>query len=118
MPTTATKMTNCPLCRLPMAQVGRLVAADDAVRQNFAFSICLHCVERLERLPLRLQGRQMDVAISNLEKHPERYEIRFFESEEAALLYVRLEADSYRHNILRFRMYKNSPVRVGRFGTD
>ena len=79
-----------------MAQAGRIVAATDTVGQDFAFSICVPCTLRMERLPVLLQSRQMDVAISNLERHPERYEIRFFESEEAAKLFVRLEADSLR----------------------
>lgn len=91
-----TTMTICPLCRLPMGVVGRLVAATDTVGQNFAFPVCVQCTLRMERLPVRLQGRQMDIAVSNLERHPERYEIHFFESGEAARLYVRLEADSLR----------------------
>lgn len=95
MPTTAT-MKTCPLCRLPMARKGRLIAATDDLGQSFAFAICERCTGRLERLPLRLQGRQMDAAVSNLERHPERYEIRFFESEAAAQLYTVLEAESLR----------------------
>ena len=78
-----------------MAHVGRLVAFRDDAGQCFTFAVCDRCTARLYRLPLRLQGRQMDVAISNLERHPERYEIRFFDTEEAARLYARLKADSY-----------------------
>lgn len=94
MLTTLKMIKICPLCRLPMAQAGRLIAATDTLGQDFSFSICVRCTLRMERLPVRLQVRQMDVAVSNLERHPERYEIRFFESNDAAKLFVRLEADS------------------------
>ncbi len=91
MPTTATTMKICPLCRLPMAQTGRLVAFRDHLGQSFTFTICPRCSGRLDRLPVRQQGRQMDVAISNLAKHPERYQMKAFDSWDAAYLYIQLE---------------------------
>ena len=89
-------MTTCPHCRLPMGQIGRLIAATDVAGQDFTFSICTRCTTRLDRLPLRLQCRQIDLAISNLERYPERYEIRFFESTDVARLFISLEAERLR----------------------
>lgn len=76
-----------------MKQKGKIAAFEDVLGQAFGFAICAPCRVRLDRLPLRLQGRQLDVAIRNLEKHPDRYEIQCFESMTAARLFVALEAE-------------------------
>ena len=88
---------NCPLCRLPMARPGRLVAFTDDAGLSFTFCICPRCAGRLDRLPLRQQGKQLDIAINNLAKHPELYQMRFFDSEAAAHLFVTLEAKALRN---------------------
>jgi hypothetical protein len=77
-----------------MRQVGRLVAAVDDARHHFVFKICANCVARLERLPWRLQRRQLDLAIGQLARHPERYQAPvFFHSAHEATIYCRLEAE-------------------------
>ncbi len=84
----------CPLCRMPMKAAGRLVAAIDEARQHFVFSVCRPCADRLDRLPNRLQRKQLNLAIAALARHPERYlPPLFFESGDAASLYCRLEAE-------------------------
>ena len=88
--------TICPLCRLPTPQIGRLVAFCDHAGQAFAFTICPRCSVRLDRLPGRQQGRQMDIAIANLANHPERYQFRAFGSEIEARLFVNLESNRLR----------------------
>ena len=88
--------TICPLCRLPSSQIGRLVAFCDHAGQAFAFTICQRCSVRLDRLPGRQQGRQMDIAIANLAAHPERYKFRAFDSEIEARLFVNLESERLR----------------------
>lgn len=79
-----------------MAQVGRLVSFRDDVGLSFTFAICSRCSGRLDRLPVRQQGRQLDTAINNLAKHPDRYKFRAFDSEAAAHLFVNLEAEALR----------------------
>lgn len=79
-----------------MVESGRLVAFKDDAGQSFSFAVCSHCTGRLDRLPIHLQGRQLDSAIRNLERHPERYEIRYFKSLDAAKLFVKLEASRLR----------------------
>jgi len=88
-----TTTTTCPLCRLPMAQTGRLVAYRDDVGQHFAFAVCRRCSGRLERLPIPTQQKQLNIAVSALAAHPERYSIEFFASAAEAKLYVTLEAE-------------------------
>jgi len=88
--------TICPLCRFPLAWAGRLVAFCDHAGQSFTFTICPRCSGRLDRLPGRQQGRQMDIAIANLAKHPDRYRFRAFDSEIEARLFVKLESERLR----------------------
>ena len=90
-----------PLLLTGTVTANRFVTA--TVGQNFAFPVCVQCTLRMERLPVRLQGRQMDIAVSNLERHPERYEIHFFESGEAARLYVRLEDECLSANFFKMK---------------
>ncbi len=91
-----TTKTICPLCRLPMAQIGRLVAFTDRAKQSFTFDICTRCSSRLDRLPAPQQDGQVHVAICNLAKHPERYRLRAFDSQAAAHLFVHLQAEQMR----------------------
>ena len=79
-----------------MAEFGRLIAFRDHASQHFAFGICPRCAGRLDRLPDRLQAKQLEAAISNLERHPERYWFKYFENEFAAHAYVYLEAERLR----------------------
>ena len=79
-----------------MARPGRLVSFTDDVGQSFSFAICPRCSVRLDRLPVRQQGRQMDIAIANLANHPERYQFRAFGSEIEARLFVKLESEGLR----------------------
>jgi hypothetical protein len=76
-----------------MHTVGRLVAARDEVGQFFVFSVCTRCRDRLERLPIRLQGRQLLAALRQVAAHPDRYPFRQFPGEIEARLYCRLEAE-------------------------
>lgn len=87
------KTTTCPLCRLPLRQIGRLVAFDDAVGKAFVFAVCLPCTVRQARLPPKVQSRHLDVAISNLERHPGRYYLKAFSSKIEARMFVSLEAE-------------------------
>lgn len=84
---------SCPLCKLQRAKpAGRLVAFRDHAGQAFVLELCVPCSLRLERLPGRLQCRQLDIAVSNLERHPERYIIKHFPDEHSAHLFVSLES--------------------------
>lgn len=85
-------MTTCPLCRLPIRTIGRLVSAIDDARQNFVFPVCNHCAARLDRLPERLQRRQLAIAIRNLADDPDEYGIRLFDDAVSASLFCHLEA--------------------------
>lgn len=79
-----------------MLQAGRLVAFKDDAGQSFSFAVCPRCTGRLDRLPVRLQSRQLDSAIRNLERHPERYWFKTFPDEFSARTYVHLEAERLR----------------------
>lgn len=82
----------CPQCRLPMQIIGRLLTFRDDSRENFSFAICSHCAGRLDRLPLSVQAKQLDAAINQLIKHPERYTVKRHADETEARLYVAVEA--------------------------
>ena len=85
---------HCPACRLPMAVPGRLVAGVDDAGQAFVFAICSGCTARLNRLRPAWQVRELEMAIRRLEKRPDLYlDVKFFESEDQARLFCRLEAD-------------------------
>jgi hypothetical protein len=85
-------MTACPLCRLPLKAVGRLISANDDARQNFVFPICNHCTARLGRLPAKLQRRQMMIAMRNLSDDPDKYGVRLFDDAVSASIFCYLEA--------------------------
>lgn len=89
-------MTVCALCRLPIKTIGRLISAHDNARQNFVFPICAPCTTRLNRLPLKLQRRQMDIAIRTLASDPGRFGVRIFPDAHTADLYCKLEAEHLR----------------------
>ena len=84
---------SCPLCRLPIRQIGRLVAFKDSAGKCFVFEVCAGCSKRLDRLPVVVQNRQLEAAVSQLEKHPSRYLLRAFPDEHSAHLFVHLEAE-------------------------
>lgn len=88
---------NCPLCRLPIRQVGRLVAFKDSAGKCFVFEVCSACSLRLDRLPVLVQKRQFDAAVSQLDRHPNRYLLRAFPDEHSAHLFVHLEAERLRY---------------------
>jgi len=79
-----------------MRQIGRLVAFCDLADKSFVFELCGRCSDRLERLPWPAQQRQLDVATSQLSKHPERFNLRAFPDQAAAQLFVYLEAERLR----------------------
>jgi hypothetical protein len=85
----------CPLCKLPAAAVGRLVAGNDSAGLHFVFSLCRTCAARLERLPVAVQRRQLAIAISRFALDLERYRdgVFFFNSETEARIFCRLEAE-------------------------
>jgi hypothetical protein len=85
-------MTTCPLCRLPLKAIGRLISAHDDARQNFVFPICNHCTARLDRLPVKLQRRQLAIAIRTLANDPDKYGVRLFDDEVSASIFCYLEA--------------------------
>lgn len=99
MDTTKTMTTICPLCRLPLRQIGRLIAFDDAVGKAFVFAVCLPCTVRQARLPFNVQSRQFDGAIRNLERQPERYYLKSFSSCIEARMFVSLEAERLRGDL-------------------
>lgn len=83
----------CPLCRLGMRKIGRLVAGQDDANHHFVFAVCDRCTARLDRLPVKLQRRQMQVAISNLARRSsDRFLVRFFETSIEANIYCQMEA--------------------------
>ena len=79
-----------------MRCAGRLVAFRDDAGLSFSFAICPRCAGRLDRLPVRVQSKQLDIAISNLEKRPDRYWFKTFPDEFSARTYVHLEAERLR----------------------
>ena len=85
-------MIICALCQLPITAIGRLVSANDDVRQNFVFPICHHCTARLDRLPVKLQRRQLAIAIRNLADDPDKHGVRVFDDAVSASLFCHLEA--------------------------
>lgn len=95
-PTPTPKTAICPLCRLRLSPVGRVVSFQDTAGQWFTFEVCLTCTLRLERLPIRLQLRQLDAAVGNLWRHPERYELTPHANETEAVLATKLRAAQLR----------------------
>ena len=79
-----------------MRQLGRLVAFKDLAGKCFVFEVCERCSDRLDRLPVTIQKRQLNAAVSQLERHPSRYRLREFPDEHSAHLYVHLEAERLR----------------------
>lgn len=79
-----------------MASIGRLVQFTDEAGRAFTFSICPRCNERLLRLPIPLQYKQMGACVGILARHPERYDVRPFESELEARAFVVLESERLR----------------------
>lgn len=75
-----------------MRHIGRCVSFKDAAGQWFTFDICLACTLRLDRLPMRLQLRQLDAAVGNLWRHPERYDLTPHAGETEAVLATKLRA--------------------------
>ena len=51
---------------------------------------------RLERLPFRVQLRQVDTAVGNLWRHPERYDLTPHDTEAEAILATKLRASQLR----------------------
>lgn len=90
--------TNCPLCRIPMRNAARLIAFRDDAGSPFAFELCNRCSTRLDRLPVRLAHRQLEIAVSHLARSPERYYLKFFESDIEARIFVQLEAERKRQS--------------------
>jgi hypothetical protein len=86
-------MADCPLCRLPLKQVGRHVQARDDAGHFFVFALCMSCRLRLDRLPTRLQQRQHDIAIRRLSARPDRHDYVSFANETEAAIFCRLSAD-------------------------
>lgn len=82
----------CPLCRLPARQTGRCVAFRDEAGRWYSFDVCLACTLRLNRLPGTLQRRQLDAAVGELWRHPDRYDICPHDSEVEAVLATKLRA--------------------------
>ena len=95
-PTPTPKTAICPLCRLVLAPVGRVVSFQDTAGHWFTFEICLRCTMRLERLPFRVQLRQLDTAVGNLWRHPERYDLTPHDTEAEAILATKLRASQLR----------------------
>lgn len=95
-PTPTPKTAICPLCRLMLAPVGRVVSFQDTAGHWFTFEICLRCTTRLERLPIRLQLRQLEAAVGNLWRHPDRYDICPHDTEAEAILAMKLRGAQLR----------------------
>lgn len=75
-----------------MREAGRLVAFKDDAGVSWSFSICPRCAGRLDRLPLQVQSKQLDAAINQLIRHPERYAVKQHATDIEARLYVSVEA--------------------------
>jgi len=84
--------TICPLCRLSFHRVGRVFAFRDDADTWYSSFICACCAKRLDRLPVHLQNRAIEIAVSNLWKNPARYPLQSHVGEAEAKLYVQLEA--------------------------
>jgi len=90
---------SCPLCRMALRHIGRLIAFTDQAGKHFAFAICASCSGRLDRLPISVQKRQLDAAVFQLSRHPERYQYREFPDRDSAYLFVTLEAARLRGDL-------------------
>lgn len=93
---TTEKKTNqttkcCPMCRLPLKELGGIVPAADDVGQNFTFVICWSCSRKYKHWPISLRRQQLRAAIGLLSMNPRRYHVRFFDCQAAAILYAELE---------------------------
>lgn len=89
----------CPLCRMALWQIGRLIAFTDQAGKHFAFAVCAPCSSRLDRLPIKAQKRQLEAAVFQLSRYPERYQYREFSDRDAAYLFVSLEAARLRGDL-------------------
>ena len=75
-----------------MHTAGRLLAFRDDAGVTFSFAICPRCAGRLDRLPVRVQSKLLDVAINQLIKHPDRYAVKAHADVCEARLYIAVEA--------------------------
>lgn len=89
----------CPLCRMALQHIGRLIAFTDQAGNHFAFAVCAPCSSRLDRLPINVQKRQLEAAVFQLSRHPERYHYRQFPDRDSAYLFVTLEAARVRGDL-------------------
>jgi len=83
----------CPICRLKLGGIGRLIAYRDDAGQHFVFACCPRCSASLSKLPIPTQQKRLEGALRTLAAHPERYFLRFFADADEAKLYVTLEAE-------------------------
>lgn len=83
----------CPQCRMTMHAIGFQICARDAAGTYFVFGVCRRCLGRLKRLPDAVQNRQLAVAVSQIEKHPERYDYKVFQGRAEAAIYAKLAAE-------------------------
>lgn len=86
-------MALCPLCRLELKQVGRLIEHRDARGFFAVFPVCQPCRQRLDRLPERVQHRQHSIAVCRLAARPEHYNYNTFSTVIEARLFRALEVE-------------------------
>jgi len=89
----------CPMCRMALRHIGRLIAFTDQAGKHFAFAVCAPCSSRLDRLPINVQKRQLEAAVFQLSRYPKRYQYREFSDRDAAYLFVSLEAARLRGDL-------------------
>lgn len=83
-----------------MAGIGRLVQFTDEASHAFTFAICPRCNARLLRLPTPQQYKQMGACVGILARHPDRYDVKPFESEIDARAFVVLESERLRGDLV------------------
>ena len=83
----------CPMCKRPMKHLGKMYAFRDDAQKSFTFGICHLCAARLTLLPMKIQRQQERACVGNVAAHADRYQVKAFDSWDAAYLYINLETE-------------------------
>ena len=81
------------MCQRPMKQLGRMYAFRDDAQKSFTFGICHLCAARLTLLPMKIQRQQERACVGNVAAHADRYQVKAFDSWDAAYIYINLETE-------------------------
>ena len=81
------------MCQRPMKHLGKMYAFRDDAQQSFSFAICHLCAARLTLLPMKVRRQQERACVGNVAAHTDRYQVKAFNSWDAALIYINLETE-------------------------